>query len=163
VDHLAFPGLDERGLPRHVDQVAQLSLRLERPVAIAAAGSHGVGEDHQKSGHRAEHPAELDKKRRGQQCHTVSMLAAERARRDPDDDKGDHDHHPDGDQQVRPETADHVDHGQRDQDGSGRLRCYPHEGRHGQVSRTVTEDGGQRGRPPPGLLDELARAVAGEA
>ena len=37
VDHLALAGLDERALAGQVDQVAQLGLGLERPVAVALA------------------------------------------------------------------------------------------------------------------------------
>ena len=57
VDHLAFPRLDEQRLFRHVDQITQLGLRVERAVAKASARGHRVAKGHEQSCHRAEHPA----------------------------------------------------------------------------------------------------------
>ena len=158
VDHLALVVLDDVGLPRPVEQVAQLGLALERSLAVSLAGGHGVAEGHEDVGDRPEHLAQAHRERRGPQGHRVVVLAPEGARRDTDDDERDERHDRDGDEEAGGRAVDEVEDGDRDEDRAHRLRDDAQEGEHREVCRGVADHDQQRRRAAAAVVVQLLGA-----
>ena len=77
------PDSHDAALLGHVDELAQLDLGGERPVAEAAAGGDRVADQDQQGRHRAEDAAEQPDDAGGGERRAVGVLAAERARPTP--------------------------------------------------------------------------------
>ena len=96
VDHLAFAGLDHRRRLGEVDQLAQLGLGRERPLAKTAARSDGVADHDQHPRDRAQHAGDPRDRSCRDQSDALGVLAADGSRGDAHDDEGHHRHHADG-------------------------------------------------------------------
>ena len=126
VDHLALAGLDERGLAREVDQVAQLGLGGERAVAVARARGDRVAERHEQAGQRPEHAGAARPARAPRAGRPGRRAGGRRCAGDTPTSTNDSTvMTPMADQQRRPAAVDQADAGDRDQHGRGRPRRRP--------------------------------------
>jgi hypothetical protein len=166
VDHVALAGLHDAALLGHVDQLAQLDLGGERPVAVAAPGGDRVADEDQQRGDGPEDPPQQpDDAGRGQ-CDAVGVLPAEGARTDADQHVADDGHHAGGGRDGLDGRVPQVEEEQRHEDGGDRLEEDPQQEqqRHvaGAVLEHVLEGAGPLGTLPAHLLDAgLGHALQG--
>jgi hypothetical protein len=150
VDHRAFLGLDQLALLREVDEVAQLGLGREGPLAEAAPRRDGVAEQDQQLRQRSEHAGHPDDERRARERDGVGMLAPEGARRDADGDVRHDDEDECGQQQRLPPRLDPVDEHGDHEDSGDELAGRPQQQQDVEVARGVRDDVRQlRGAAPP--------------
>jgi hypothetical protein len=146
-----------------VDQVTQLGLRGERPVAEPLAGGQRVAEQDEQLGQRAEDAGQAVHDRGAGQRDRLGVLAAQRTRHDPDHHVTDHDHH-DGGPDVGPALVVHeVDEQQGGDDRRDQLAAQPEQQQQVEVARRVVDDGLQPRRAAPALARVFLGAHPGDA
>ena len=162
MDHLAFPGLDELALLGDVDELAQLGLGGERPVAVAGAGREQVADQHEQPGERAEHAREGDQDGRGDEPDAVGVLPTERARADPDGHEAECRHRRDRRGDRPPPGSEEVEVDDGEQHGGARLGEHTQERRDRQRRGGILGDARERIGAAPALVAQLPGARPGD-
>ena len=151
--------LDDAALLRQLDEVAQLGLGGERPLAEALAGGERVADDDEQPRERAEDAGQRERQAGAEQRDALGLLAADGARRDADEHVADDGHH--GDAGDDAERAVDAVHAVRDDDArGGQLEQHAQQQEQVERPRRVGQHALEAARAGGAVADQLLDAHA---